>query len=536
MDQGLTRKSAASLMTAVMSLSVLAACSGGSGGGAANSTSGNQAQTGKDPATLKIEVFERGNAPSGLAANKNALTDYAQEKFGTPNNIKLDYVPVPRTQEVEKLNVMLAANEAPDIVFTYDANLVYKYVEQGGLAELGKLLDEHGKNLKQFLGPKALEYGYFKDGQYAIPAKRVSIGKYSSFIRKDWLDALGMPVPKTTAEVYNTLKAFKEKDPGKTGGQVVPLGFSLTPASYEPIIWSFIKKSTDEERITKTMQLGSRDYPLLLPGHKEGIQFLNKVYNEGLMSADFALDKDKKKLNQDVMTGKTGMFSEDSVNPLKSTPGVYANLEKNVPGAKLLPADPYTNEDGKHAKPIYEPSGMYIMIPKSSKRAVEALKYLDWMAQKDVLFFLQNGEEGKHYKLENGIPVGLDNDETKNRNFNNGDIVIISNGRDFADEKKNKEGNVVAIEKKEYWDDARVIQDIMLADGIPPIRFAKPIAAQVKYGTSLLDKYHELLVKSVLAKPVDFDKTYEAMLKDFMSSGGDEVLKDRQAAYKEMKK
>ncbi|PZE22177.1 ABC transporter substrate-binding protein [Paenibacillus xerothermodurans] len=519
-----------------MALGILSGCSGEGFESASKSSESGGSATGKDTVTLRIEVFDRGNAPSGLAANKNALTDYAQEHFGTPNNIKLEYVPVPRTQETEKLNVMLAANEAPDIVFTYDSNLVYKYVEQGGLTEVGQMLNEHGKNLKQFLGGKTLEYGYFKDGQYAIPSKRVSIGKYASFIRKDWLDQLGMPVPQSTAEVYNTLKAFKEKDPGNTGGQVVPLGFSLTPASYEPIIWAFIRKTSDEERITKIQQLSSRDYPTLLPGHKEGVQFLNKLYNEGLMSADFSLDKDKKKLNQDVMTGKTGMFSEDAVNPLKSTPGVYTNLQKNVQGAKLQPIDPFTNEDGKHVKPIYEPAGMYIMIPKSSKRAVEAIKYLDWMAQKDVLFFLQNGEEGKHYTMENGIPVGLDNEDTKNRNFNNGDIVIISNGRDFGEPVKNKEGNVVAIEKKEFWDDARRIQDIIETDGIPPIRFPKPIPAQVKYGSSLLEKYHELLVKSILAKPADFDKVYEAALSDYMSSGGEAILKDRQAAYAEMKK
>lgn len=54
-----------------------------------------------------------------------------QEKFGNPNNIKLEYVPVPRAQEVQKLNVLMASGgDAPDIVFTYDSNLVYNYVRR----------------------------------------------------------------------------------------------------------------------------------------------------------------------------------------------------------------------------------------------------------------------------------------------------------------------------------------------------------------------------------------------------------------------
>lgn len=41
-------------------------------------------------------------------------------------------------------------------------------------------------------------------------------------------------------------------------------------------------------------------------------------------------------------------------------------LLKNQPDAKLEPIDPFTNSEGKRAKPEYAPNGMYIMIPKTS--------------------------------------------------------------------------------------------------------------------------------------------------------------------------
>jgi putative aldouronate transport system substrate-binding protein len=521
-------------ISSALALGLVAGCAGNEPAQGGAGSSGNAE---KKQITLKIEMFDRGNAPAGQSATDNYWTKWMQEKFGNPNNIKLEYVPVPRAQEVQKLNVLMASGgDAPDIVFTYDSNLVYNYVQQGGLADLGKALDEHGKNLKAFLGKDTLEYGKFDGVQYAIPARRVNLGKYASFIRQDWLDALKLPVPKNTEEVYNTLKAFKEKDPGKVGKDLIPLGMALAPSSYEPIIWPFIKKDlTEEETYTLRMQLGSRDYPVLTPGHKEALQFLNKLQNEGMLSPDFGLDKDKKKLNQDVMTGKVGLFSEDNTNPLNATPGVYKVLETNIKGAKLFPVDPFAGADGKHTKPKYIPAGMYIMVPKTSKNIDAAIKYLDFMAQKDNYFTIMNGDEGKNYKLDDGIPIRIDNQETKDKFFNNGDFIIISNGQDLGDETKNTKLAVKGF-PNEYAKDAELARQISLTDTVEMVRFPKPIQAEVKYGTSLVDKYHELLVKSVMAKPADFDKTYEQGLKDFLNSGGQEIANERKAAYQEMKK
>ena len=114
---------------------------------------------------------------------------------------------------------------------------------------------------------------------------------------------------------------------------------------------------SEEEQYTLTQKLGSADYPTLLPGHKDGVRFLNKLYNEGLISPDFALDKDKKKMYQDIATGKVGFYSEDAGSSYgNQPPDTYGVLKKTVPGALLKPLDPYTNEEGKHTKPRYIPA------------------------------------------------------------------------------------------------------------------------------------------------------------------------------------
>lgn len=531
--RGASETKKAALVLLACSL-LFTACSSNSKPEAASGTNAS-AEVSKERVTLKVEVFDRGNSPVGSTITDNYMTKYIQENFGNPNNIDVEFVPVPRSEEVEKLNVLMASgSNVPDIVFTYDPNTFNRYATQGGLTDVGPLLDEHAPNLKAFLGDDVIGYGQFQGTQFAIPALRSNVGKYASFIRQDWLDKLSMPVPQTTEELYNVLKAFKEKDPGGTGGQVIPLGMTIASAQYEPLIWSFIKPTTDEQKHTLMQQLGSNDYPTLLPGFKDALQFMNKLYNEGLISKDFGLDKDKKKLGEDVSAGKIGFFSEDDINPFYDK-GSYDILQTNVPGALLASVDVYTNEEGKHAKPMYAPNGLYIMIPKSSKRSVEAVKYLEWMATGDNLFKMQNGVEGENYTMVDDIPVVVENqtEEAKNRLYNSGDMAIISNGKQLGSMEKNLKARELQMPKK-FQDQVAAAQKVANSDVIPPVLMDRPIEAQTKYATTLLDKFNEMIVKTTMVKPDQFESTYESMLKDYMASGGQAILDERTAVYKEM--
>jgi len=534
-----TRAALLPLAAVIAASAAAAGCSSGSNGGAASAgagASGSASAPAGTQVTLKVELFDRGNTPQPYTITDSYLTKYIQDHFGTPNNIKMEFVPVPRSEEVNKLNVLMASGgDVPDIVFTYDSPTFFRYAEQGGLTELSDLIDQYGPNLKQFLGEDTLNYGQLDGKQYAIPGKRSILGKYSSFIRKDWLDKLGMTEPATTDELYAALKAFKEKDPGGTGGKVIPFGMTIAPAQVDPLIWSFIQPTTEEQKYTLTQKLGSNDYPTLLPGFKDAMKFLNKLYNEGLISKDFGLDEDKKQLTQDVQNGLVGFFTEDYPNPYYAD-GMYANLLKNVPEAKLDAIDPFTDSEGKHSKPAYDSNAMYIMIPKSSKRAAEAVKYLDWMSQTDNMVALQNGVEGENYTLKDGIPVVNEDasQDVQNRIYNYGDIAILANGKFAGDDEKNKQAFVAGF-PAQFQADVRKALDISVTDTFKPISFGHPIEAESKYGTVLKDKYDQIIVKSTMAKPADFESVYEAALKDYMVSGGQAILDERTQAYQEMK-
>lgn len=488
-------------------------------------TSNGEADTkNTTPVNLKVEVFDRGiqgNAP----VDNNYMTKWINEKFGKPNNINVTFVPVSRAEESTKLNVLMAANEAPDICFTYGQDVANNYINQGGLTELGSYIQKYGKNLKSYLGDSVLAYGKISGKQYLIPAKRIFTGITASHVRQDWLDKLGLKAPTTTDEFYNVLKQFKEKDPGNQGANNIPFGMSMVQMNRGDfnLLYSFRKKMSDED--LATIPLWSQ------AGIKDGYKFLNKLYNEGLVSKDFALDKDGKKLNADISNGKVGFYIANVGASYQANPGIVPSLVKNIPTAKVVPCDPFTNSEGKHPKFTNAPLGMYIMVPKFSQRAAEAVKYLNWMSDSKVLLTLQNGIEGTQYEMKDGIPTPKTGTYEK---VYNADYALVANGRELGSVDKTMKADAAACVG--YEDMYVKSAQLSLVDPVIPAWFDQPNNSNIKYSATLSSKSDDMVVKLITAKPSDFDKLYDQLVDDYMKNGGTEVMNEAKKIYEAMKK
>lgn len=510
------KKRVALALAMVLSVSALAGCGGGKG-------SKSNAKT-----TLTVAVFDRGNAPSnGETPDNNRWTKWINEKFGEPNNIDVQFHAIPRAQEVEMLNVLMASKQAPDIVFTYDKTLFENFVAQQSLTELTDIVEEHGQQLKEFMGD-SLEFMKLDGKLYGLTAKRVYQGQFIPYIRKDWLDKLGMKIPETTDEVYETIKAFKEKDPGGVGKDKT-VGMPLTASSLSredwqqstlPIVWSFVEQMSKKDFYTLPQ--------IKYPGYKEGIRFLNKMYNDGLIDPDFALQNDNKKFEEHISTGRTGFFVRD-INVGFNESGCMGALKNNDPEAEFVACDPFKNKDGISPKRLYPPTTLYIMIPVFSKSAVEAIKYLNWMADPEVGFNLMYGEEGEHYELIDGIPVTIDAEHNKETKWNNLDLSIIYNGSDFGIEDGYYKSLIVTDpvfgEVKEHA--AR----LGVQDGYYDPIYTCILKSENQYRSTLDKKFQDIMIKSIIAAPDQFDKTYDSLCDEYMNIGGQAVYEEKCAAF-----
>ncbi|CAM4237791.1 extracellular solute-binding protein [Paenibacillus alkaliterrae] len=522
----ISRKWLLSILAVVMIAAMLVGCSDSNSAKnepAKRNPADNQSkdEVKKPPVTLKIELFDRNNTPAGAPPiTDNFFTKYMQENFGDPNNIKLEFVTVPRSEEVDKLNVLMAANQAPDLVFTYNTQTVEKYVKDGGLTDLGPLLDEFGPNLKTLYGDDVLSYGVFEGKQYAIPAMRVIKAQSSTFIRQDWLDELNLPAPATTDQFYETMKAFKAAKPKAFayGGQIDY--FHMHPLQYSFWDWANI---SDEDLYANV--------EWLMPGNKEAYRFLNKMYNEGLMDPDFPLSmgKDNNLFTKYLLNGQIGAATTNTNEPVYM--GYLAELQKADPNARLSVIDPFTDVNGKTPKPAYSPLGIYMLVPKASERAEEVIKYLNWMAEPKNILVLQNGTEGVTYTMNDGIPVTLDNDEAKNLLYNYFDYCIILNGKyvSFTDERLNIAANASDPNFRDF-----TVKSVETGskDSIVKPRVLTPIESDIKHANTLKKKDEEIFVKVITAKPANFDSVYDKEVADYLKIGGQEVMEEKRAAYK----
>ncbi len=483
--------------------------------------------------TLRIEIFDRLNLQPGVLEN-GPPAQWIQKTFGDPNNVKIEWVLVPRPQEVEKLNLMMAAGDAPDLCFTYDSVLVASYANKGGLTDLTSLIDKSAPTLKAFLGPDVLEYGTFDDRIYAIPGKRQMMGISGTWIRKDWLDKLGLPVPKTRDQWLAAVRAFRDKDPGKKGANLAPIGgFGATADAN--LIYSFYKPSTERERaawIGASITWPCRD--LAIPGMKDALRFANMLQNEGLVQKDWALwpKNDMLNLQSAISNGYVGTFTNNLAYPWFYN--LIPAIQKNDPDCVWAPCDPFTNAEGKTAKYVYNPIGIFNFVPATSKNADLVVKYLNWMADLKNMTKIMFGDEGVHYDL-NKEGIIIPRKLSGNQVWEAGNIldrVIILNGRPYDSIEKAIKAQTIG------WVDAKYPSSVFVEhykmvdkDGIPPVRIANPPDSLANMSRMLIDKAEEMQKKLIMCKPSEFDALFDAYLKEWLDLGARQVKEDMLKAY-----
>ncbi|SDN63214.1 ABC transporter substrate-binding protein [Allokutzneria albata] len=139
--------------------------------------------------------------------------------FTAKTGIKIDYKPVYNDFD-KRMQERAASRDLPDLVIT-DVSALGVYQSQGMVTEIDRAGFAGGADLVE----RAWNNAKGADGKfYGVP---VSTQAQATFIRKDWREKLGKPVPTTWAELVDLAKAFTTGDPDGNGqsdtyGMLVP--------------------------------------------------------------------------------------------------------------------------------------------------------------------------------------------------------------------------------------------------------------------------------------------------------------------------
>jgi putative aldouronate transport system substrate-binding protein len=499
---------------------------------------GNQAGTGgtKSPAaSISVEVFDRGTDGGRTDPTNNNWTKWIQEKILKEENIAVTFVAVPRGQEVPGITTMMAAGNAPDISFSYDTGLVTTFSVQGGLFDMNPYVDSHLRDLKTWLGDdealpgKKLIYRLL-DNQTgklpAVPARRTILAREGLFIRKDWLDKLGLPLPATPQEFYNAMVAFKEKDPGGVGkDRVIPFALLNVWTAFMVTRGAFLDPNLSD----KDLWIGGY---LMQGGEKEAARYLNRMYNAGLIDRDFPLyNNDTTPSENLAKSGIAGSFSRDWDYAYRDSPGILTMLRQNIPNAVMEPVDPFTNSRGQTPREIYDPAGVYTFIPSYSKAPETAMRYLNWLSRFENCSFLQIGPEGIVHKMVDGIPQiqTVTGPWIQNSSYNM-DYTIPHNGLNIGDPSKFLQALTFGY-RPEFSDLIKKAYAMAMKDGKPYPVVPVTLTAGVEHAATLSGKENALKVTAITCPPEQFDQVWDEGIKDWLASGGQAVIDERKAKY-----
>ncbi|GHT65560.1 hypothetical protein FACS1894110_07740 [Spirochaetia bacterium] len=494
---------------------------------------------GGPPLEISVEVFNRGTDGGRSDPTKNNYSDWIAEKLLKEENIKITFISIPRSDETQSLNNMMAAGNPPDICLTYDLNLIANFRDLGGLYDMAPNIEKLMPDLDRFLGEDPMLPGRrfvlrsreaATGAVYSIPARRMNTARINTFIRKDWLDKLGLPLPKTTDEFYQALKAFKEKDPGNVGkDRVIGMTSSGKGArwNFGNLVDSFIDPnlSIKDEWVNTVV-----DRSYLLPGYKDGVRFLNKMYNEGLIDRDFPLYPNDDEPFARLKSGVAASYQHNYDQVFRDSPGVLRDLQANVPGAELVVIDPFHHPSGKTVKYAYDAAGVYFFIPKTAKNPEAAMRYINWLSRFENTNYLQLGPEGIAYDLVNGIPKVKPAPGLWIQNSpQNIDYTISINGLELGDPAKNMQALA-----NSYNCDPQLIFDayelsLKNARPLPVIPVVLSAAGPVQQ--TLLDQGDVLMAQAITAPAAQFDKVWDDGIANWLRSGAETVRAERAAKF-----
>ena len=135
-------------------------------------------------------------------------------------NVHIEWELIPAADFAQKKNLILAGKDYPDAFFMgIDENDIERYAPQGVFLELDDLIAQYCPRLTKIFE----DYPIYKSVCTATNGKVYGLANANAgslyynvdqmFINKAWLDSLGLPIPETTDDLYNPLKAFKTQDP-----------------------------------------------------------------------------------------------------------------------------------------------------------------------------------------------------------------------------------------------------------------------------------------------------------------------------------
>lgn len=416
--------------------------------------------------------FIQGYPEDGGVAKKIILESL--EKAGIKD---VDYkVTIGGGEYFTKINLLATSGQLPDY-FTVDPATMMKLADEKLIMPLGDLAEKYAPNIMNMKNQDeaslaSVEMATYKGELYAIPTLYRpepfnKSGSQGLTIRKDWLDNLGLEIPKTLDEMHAVLKAFTEQDPDKNGKKdTYGISFdkkAMLGGGSTAIFGAFgvIPKSWSEVD-------GKLKQGYVLSETKEALAVYRQWYKEGLIDPEFPM-LETAQVSQKFVNSKVGIYPGGALELNTNLP-IPTSLKKATPTANMAMLDAPKGPTGLSGYEEATPSngGNLRVFSAQVKNPEKLMQMINWSSddsEKGGFYLCTYGVEGEDYTLDkdkNVVVMNKSYNELYSKGLSNPVRFISIQDRRWL----NNEGAYKALEaldsqviKNKFWGITQAITD-----------------------------------------------------------------------------
>ncbi len=419
-----------------------------------------------------------------------------------------------------KLNLLIASDDLPDLVQVNDYSILTTMVEMGLLLPLDELVEKYGQEMKAIRPQECWDPFIFDGKLYSLPNQYRTDG-IIPVIREDWLKKLGLPIPTTIEEYEEAIRAFTERDPDGNGkkdtygisGPNAPITSTFLPAYlYCGVL--------PDQWILKDGQL---TFGSIQPEMLEALKLINKWFRAGYIDPQFPL-YNREKFEEVLGQGKFGSYGSTEVQRLDPAFDIgLAALAKSEPGSHFIAYEPIVSKDG--VKRLwtndFRSIGYTMAISAKCENPVRLIKLLNYAASEEGYLRIRYGVKDVNYTVDtNGTFHFTPEWEDINKRTQAGLSIQYSNmfRREWFDR----------CASQEVWDGVRMFEQF--GEPISPIFVTTE--ADIEYNAILATLRDEAFTKMICAADeTALDKMFEDFCSTWLAGGGEEIIRQKNEAY-----
>lgn len=355
----------------------------------------------------KMTGMNNSNLPKGDTYEDNGYTRYLKKQLNIQNKDVFEAGENDNYQET--VSMTIASRELPDVMVVNDMDMLQLLVDNDLVENLTQVYEDctssRIKDIYNSYGSEILDNVTFDGKLVALPETNIDDGPSLCWLRKDWMDKLGLDAPETVEDVENIVHEFVQKDPGGNGkGETVGLvcDDELTGGcgySYEyqnDIIFASFGAFPKQWIYNKD---GEVVYGSVQNEAKAALGKLRQMYQQGTLDNNFLM-RESSNIIELIVSGKCGSFFGpwwSPNNPLMSA------MQKN-PNAEWQPYLIQTDKDGQTSFASQNPNDKYVVVRKGYKHPEIVMKIVSVLFD-DLRYDEEDVREMERYYQDNVDPT-----------------------------------------------------------------------------------------------------------------------------------